>query len=113
MGSPGATDDEITIRSIEHRRSRNVMGTLAYMSPEQARGLELDHRTDIFSLGIVLYHMVAGELPFGGPHAASILDKILFSPVPSLRLCVHRSRNRWKRRLRARQPKIRKPDSRA
>ena len=61
------------------------MGTLDYMSPEQARGQELDHRTDIFSLGVVLYRMVSGELPFHGPHAASILEKILYAPTPSLR----------------------------
>lgn len=82
---PGATDEEIT-RSFERNTEAGVvLGTLAYMSPEQARGEELDHRTDIFSLGIVLYHMVAGELPFRGPHIASILEKILYSPIPALK----------------------------
>ena len=85
QGSPGATDEEITVSFDQTTESGMLLGTLAYMSPEQARGQELDHRTDIFSLGIVLYHMVAGELPFGGPHAASILDKILYAPIPSLR----------------------------
>lgn len=82
---PGATDEEITKSLDESTGEGRILGTLAYMSPEQARGHELDYRTDIFSLGIVLYHMVAGELPFRGPHTASVLDKILHAPVPSLR----------------------------
>ena len=85
QGSPGATDEEITVSFDQTAESGKLLGTLAYMSPEQARGQELDHRTDIFSLGIVLYHMVAGELPFGGPHAAAMLDKILYAPIPSLK----------------------------
>ena len=55
------------------------------MSPEQARGQELDYRTDIFSLGVLIYNMVAGQTPFQGPHATAILEKLLHSPTPSLR----------------------------
>jgi eukaryotic-like serine/threonine-protein kinase len=63
----------------------DILGTLPYMSPEQVRGLELDSRTDIFSLGVVLYQMLTGELPFRGPHAAAVLDSLLNTPTPSLR----------------------------
>src|SRR5262249_39688398 len=60
-----------------------VMGTVSYMSPEQARGEDVDHRSDIFSLGVTLYEMIAGCRPFEGRSAADVIASILHQePAP-------------------------------
>ena len=61
-----------------------VMGTVSYMSPEQARGVQVDARTDIWSLGVVLYEMVARRLPFEGATTSDIIAAILKSEPPLL-----------------------------
>lgn len=64
----------------------SVIGTLPYMSPEQARGFGVDARTDIWSLGIALYELMTGELPFSGSNKTEVLSAILERDFPSLPL---------------------------
>jgi len=64
-----------------------VMGTPASMSPEQARGEHVDHRSDIFSFGVVLYEMATGQIPFGGRSKADVISAVLNQPqTPSSKL---------------------------
>jgi serine/threonine-protein kinase len=66
-------------------RAGVVMGTPSYMSPEQAHGSDLDHRSDIYSLGATFYHLLAGEPPFVAPTAMEVLRAHLTAPLPPLR----------------------------
>jgi serine/threonine protein kinase/tetratricopeptide (TPR) repeat protein len=77
-----ADPGDATLTSASRTQVGVVMGTPAYMSPEQASGRPLDHRTDIFSLGVVLHEMATGRRPFEGNSAAELISAILRDTPP-------------------------------
>ena len=80
-----AANSETETRKLSERTTPGlVMGTVAYMSPEQARGLPVDSRTDIWSLGVVIYELVTGQKPFGGKTPTDVIVSIASQEPPPL-----------------------------
>jgi serine/threonine protein kinase len=80
--------DDIGEQSGRRRRLTKtgmIFGTPEYMAPEQARGLEVDHRTDIYATGIILYELLCGGVPFVGESFLEVLNQHVLDPVPPLR----------------------------
>ncbi len=83
---PMATDPEAVTMPIANTNPGAIIGTSGYMSPEQAQGDVIDTRTDIFSLGVVLYEIVAGQAPFAGPTDSHVKVSVLdHDPIPLTR----------------------------
>jgi predicted Ser/Thr protein kinase len=112
--APQAPEGISHMETLAKTQAGFVLGTLRYMSPEQARGQAVDHRSDIFSLGIVLYEMVTGQLPFSGTTALDTLHAIAFEetrPMTALRPNLPPSLQRVVTRCLRKRPQDRYPDA--
>ena len=77
LSAPTDSSDETTTALLSQTHAGMLIGTPQFMSPEQARGLPVDHQTDIFSLGVVMHHMLSGQSPFAGDTVSDALAAVL------------------------------------
>ena len=77
LSAPTDSSDDTTTALQSQTHAGMLIGTPQFMSPEQARGLRVDHQTDIFSLGVVMHHMLSGQSPFAGDTVSDALAAVL------------------------------------
>jgi len=112
----GAEEHMSQLATVAQTQAGMVVGTLAYMSPEQARGRAVDHRSDIFSLGVTIYEMATGQLPFSGQSPLDTMHAIAFEetrPITSLRRNLPVDLHRIVSRCLRKRPEDRYPDARS
>jgi len=112
---PDGDADATRIDTMAMTQAGIVMGTVAYMSPEQARGLPADQRSDMFSFGVVLYEMASGKLPFRGASALDTMHAIAFqqtAPITTIRAGLPYSLQRTVERCLEKKPEDRYPGMR-
>jgi predicted Ser/Thr protein kinase len=105
--------DPSDMRTVAETQIGMVMGTVAYMSPEQARGVRVDHRSDIFSTGVMIYEMATGQLPFQGNSPLDTMHAIAFEetrPITALRQNLPADLQRIVTRCLRKRPDDRYPD---
>src|SRR5438105_8658549 len=85
LTAPELTDERSLATLTTQTKSGSVLGTVAYMSPEQLRGKSVDHRSDIFSFGTVLYEMLAGHRAFSGETEVDTMTPVLRKDPPEIR----------------------------
>ena len=88
MAPPEVSSSQLTNAETLSRQTESgvVMGTVVYMSPEQVSGMKVDHRSDIFAFGAILFEMLSGERPFQGKSQVEVMHAILKTDAPDLQL---------------------------